>query len=283
MSQAFTTSTVGRARKAALRSRALQAVPWLRRHRIWVQGPLETWEKACSASQGYADFDHIERVVSATQSVLEGRAGFERDGLSFSIWQPEWPVLLALLRTVARLQRGVRVLDVGGALGGSYLRAARVANPMVDCWAVVEQRAFVERAESLELPSPLTFHDSLAAGLAIDPDLIIFGSVLQYLADPESSLTQANASNARVIALTRTPLADSDRNAPSVEHVPTRFGRMSYPMWILSGRRMMAKLSSWTTLLDEVALGGYMQSSGGLAFEWRDMVLERFTSPREEG
>lgn len=282
MSPAFTTSKTGRGRKAALRSRALQAVPWLRRHRIWVQGPLKTWEQASSSSRGYADSDHIERVAAATQSVLAGRAAFERDGLPFSDWEPEWPVLLALLRTVAQIQGRIRVLDVGGALGGTYLRAARVAESMVDCWAVVEQRAFVERAESLDLPRPLSFHDSLASGLATDPDLIIFGSVLQYLADPEPSLAQVKDSNAAVIALTRTPFADSDSNAPSVEHVPARFGSMSYPMWVLSRRRMTEWLSSWTTLFDEVALGGTMQTSGGLAFEWRDMVLERLPNLREE-
>jgi putative methyltransferase (TIGR04325 family) len=258
-----------------LRGRILPRTPVMRNHLIWVEGPFSDWATAENAASGYDDPLHVARVARATQAVLDGVAAFERDGVAFPEWQPDLPVALAILASHSRLSRPIRVLDVGGAMGGTFLRAAAVASPAIASWHVVEQDLMTARARQVVQDSRLTFGGSIESGVHLGPDLVILGSVMQYLKEPDAVLELIAASPATSIALTRTPLVTSSQHLPTIEHVPPRFGEMHYPMWLLSRKRLLAPLEEWQCLLDEGALGGTMMTPSGVEFQWRDLVFRR--------
>jgi putative methyltransferase (TIGR04325 family) len=255
-------------------------IPLLRSRRIWVEGPFSDWASAEKTATGYDDSTHVERVALATRAVIDGRAAYERDGVAFESWEPDLPVLLAVLSAVSRLGRPIRVLDVGGSMGGTFLRASVIARPSIGSWHVVEQEGMVACARAVTLDPCLTFGASLESGLALGPDLIIFGSVLQYLVDPDEAVAMAVASTAAVVALTRTPIVTAPQHLASVEHVPPIIGEMHYPMWLLSATCISEDFHDWVCHLDQESLGGCMVTSKGRAFQWRDLVFARDSHTR---
>lgn len=233
-----------------------------------------TWQQAIGSVDGYGDDSILERVASSTRLVEQGRGAFERDSVVFSEAEYVWPLLAALEHRAAADGR-LSVLDFGGALGSAY-RQHRVfldGLPHVT-WGVVEQPAFVAAGSTEFGTDRLSFHPTTASCIeSIHPNVVLLGSVLQYLEDPRAMLDQLFAAGATTVVIDRTPMSALDRDVLCVQHVPPTIYSASYPMWVLSGPRLLGAVpEGWSLITRYDSAHGEAITSGGLSFTWTGAI-----------
>lgn len=238
---------------------------------------VETWEAAVSGSVGYQDPRIIRQVKVASSRVSLGQADFERDGVTFSGDQVNWPIAGGLLLGAARHKGTLRVLDFGGSLGSQFFQCRRLLAhvPHVE-WTVVEQKSLVELGkEALSLPS-LRFLEADAESVPWNANTALFSSVLQYLNDPFEPLQKVIDAGADIIIVDRTPMSQGPRNVPAVQYGAMSFGTASYPAWILSEATFEGILEErYAAVARFSCQPGPMRTERGLALDWRGGVFVR--------
>jgi putative methyltransferase (TIGR04325 family) len=131
-----------------------------------------------------------------------------------------------------------RVIDFGGAFGGSY-RQYRAFHAKPVAWSVVEQPAMAELGKMHFRNADLDFHVSLEEALAAGPaDVILLSSVLQYLPAPYELIAAIRAARVPQVVVDRTPCSAQSRDILTVQKVPAEIYRASYPCWIFSRARL---------------------------------------------
>lgn len=217
----------------------------------------------------------LAKVEAAMADVDAGRAAFERDGVALAEPEYRWPVVAGLMRAAARGGGRVGVVDVGGSLGSTY-RQYRDLFAGVDVrWAVVEQQDFVD-ASGPYGDDRLSFHTTIPdAAAAIDPDVVLFSSVLQYLPEPHAALDQASATRATSLIIDRTAVTARPDDVPAVQIVPPSIYAAQYPVWLLSRRRLLDSLAGWTCVEEFPGLEPDARSRQGVPVEWRGFLLVR--------
>lgn len=199
----------------------------------WRTG-FSSWSEAVAASEGYEQGDILEATIAATRDVIAGRAAYERDGVVFDEVQYSWPLLAALLY-VAQGRSSLRVVDVGGGLGGTY----RQNRPMLEAvehvmWRVVELKETAEAGAAEFSTAELSFSSDLSSSLRDGVDLALFGSTLCYLEEPGEALGLVAASEARYVIIDRTPFISASDHEVTVQHVRMSRYQVSYPCWRFS-------------------------------------------------
>jgi putative methyltransferase (TIGR04325 family) len=242
------------------------------------EGDFATWEDAIAASTGYANASILAKVTEATLKVMRGEAAYERDSVLFDQIQYSWPVLAALMWAAARDGGHLSVLDFGGALGGGYHQNRRFLEAIEEVrWGVVEQPNYVAQGKALLESEQLRFFgtiDECAARLR--PNVILLGSVLQYLRDPDRVLQELERTPAKVMIIDRTPFASIEQDRISVQRVPPSIYVGSYPCRILSRERTrQTLLSGWNVLETFTCAEGTMNADGGLTFTFEGFILQR--------
>lgn len=236
-----------------------------------------SWEQALASVGGYGDTAILERVVEATRSVERGEAAFERDSVLFAQPEYSWALLSALLAAAVRDGR-LHVLDFGGALGSIYRQHRQFLDGVADLrWAVVEQSGFVRAGREEFTTDRLSFHDRIdAATEAVDPNVVLLGSSLQYLPSPQSTLDDLARTSARTLVLDRTPIAEAEADVLTIQTVPSSIYPASYPMWVLSRARIsLWAESAWRLQAAYSSDFPRIRTSGGLKFGWDGLILER--------
>ncbi|MGJ4950100.1 methyltransferase, TIGR04325 family [Bradyrhizobium sp. HKCCYLS20291] len=181
-----------------------------------------SWEAARDHATGYDQQSIRERLVAATERVVESNGQlFERDGVILAQPTPPFALLTFLLRAAARNDGALNVLDFGGSLGSTF----RQCSPFLEhvprlCWNVVEQAALSEVGRTRFSTSRLKFHDSVKdAAREGPPDVVIFSGVLQYLDDPYEVIAEVSASGASTVIIDRNPFSDSVNDVYAVQIV----------------------------------------------------------------
>ena len=144
----------------------------------------------------------------------------------------------------------LRVLDFGGACGAHYFTARYLVPHLRVTWCVVETRAMVAAARSLENGS-LMFAESIAAARSVlgEVDLVYSSGALPYLPDPESGLRELVAAGAPVLALARMALTPGppfvwiqesrlSANGPGPMPAGMPHGTAAYPGAVLNRQRV---------------------------------------------
>lgn len=233
-----------------------------------------TWHSASAASSGYSTRTIVEQVCSATQSVIDGKVAFERDGVTFSSPEYRWPVLAALLNVAAR-EGELRVLDFGGSLGSTFWQHQKFLTDIGVKWGVVEQPDFVSAGKSLKQNS-IEFFESIAeCQRTIAPNVVLLSSVLQYLSEPDFTLSELLESSANTLIIDRTPMSDSDANIPCIQRVPAHIYRASYPAWIFSRQWLITQLKDWSIKANFEGIEPEGVTTSGLHFSWNGLIAER--------
>jgi putative methyltransferase (TIGR04325 family) len=209
-------------------------------HIIRFDGDYVSWQDARRDADGYDAEAIVQRVYRSEIDVSEGRAADERDGVLFDAVQYSLPVMAALARIVCKLSRAPRVLDFGGAFGGSYRQYRAFGLPAGVSWNVVDQAEFVRLGKSSFETTELRFSENveevLAQGL---PDVALFSSVLQYIEDPSALVLQVTQAGVPHVIVDRTPCWKGERNVLSVQHVPPEIYEARYPCWIFSRSKLL--------------------------------------------
>ncbi|MBS0226290.1 MAG: methyltransferase, TIGR04325 family [Proteobacteria bacterium] len=241
---------------------------------ITYHGPFPSWDAACRSTTGYDEDAILQRIVASTQKVLSGEARYEQDGVVFPTPPPASHALTGLLLAASHNHGNLSVLDFGGALGSHYLRW----RPMLDSlpnvqWAIVEQPAFVAEGKRLFMDNPaLTFHERIST-VPMQPNAILASSVLQYLPDPYMVLRELIALRAETIVLDRLPYGIQD--AAIAQFVPTKLGKASYPLWVLSRSKIHGLLNDAYALAIEFAAPDQQIRTSGIKATYHGSIWVR--------
>jgi putative methyltransferase (TIGR04325 family) len=234
-----------------------------------------TWEQAVESVSGYGDESILERVATSTRQVEQGAGAFERDSVVFPEPEYVWPMLAALEHRAA-VDGRLSVLDFGGALGSAYRQHRAFLDDLAHVsWGVVEQPAFVAAGAAEFTTERLSFHHTIDACVqSIRPNVVLLGSVLQYLSDPHAALTQLFATGARTLIIDRTPASESKDDVLCIQHVPPTIYSASYPMWVLSASRLASSApAGWALASTYDSVHGRMITEAGLPFEWSGAIF----------
>ena len=252
---------------------------WLGR-RIRFQGDYPNWEAAARRGEGYDAQAILAKSRETTQMARSGAAAEARDGVALSHAADRYPMLTGLLRAAALNEGRLRVLDFGGALGGTYFACRPFLKGLAEVrWDVVEQPNFAECGREFFADDVLAFFSSLDEAFAHRrPDVVIFSSVLQYLEDPHAVMCGVVRQGVRHVVIDRTPVVSGERDIVTLQEVPARILRSSYPARLLTRASLLKPFGADYCLAGE--FDAIDAPVGGLARRVRFVgyLLERETS-----
>ena len=255
----------------------------LRLGRVWsgrgvrFQGEYESWSAAAAHAGGYDSDAILSRVLATTLAVRDGRAAYERDGVLFMSPEYPYPLLAGLLWAAAKRGGRLDVLDFGGALGSSYFQCLPwLKNLFALRWTVVEQPHFVACGRKQVADGVLGFSESIEDCVSnCIPDVALFSGVLQYLEHPSDVLNEISGLGIQQVIIDRSPIIESDTDLISLQVVPARIVRSSYPIRLFSRGSVLRPLESTYSVRAEFpAVDGVL---GGIRrrVEFRGFILER--------
>lgn len=218
-----------------LKSRIIQSLPpalflQLKGHGWY--GNFSSWEEAENHSNGYNQENILDKVKQALRMVKEGKAVYERDSVLFDHIEYAWELLAGLMWIAAQNKGRLSLIDFGGSLGSTYYQnRSFLASLQSVVWSVVEQPHFVETGRKEFQNDRLKFHHAIGDSLRTEgmAHCILFSGVLQYLPNPYPILNEAFASGVPYIIVDRTGFTLSDCERITVQQVPSKIYKASYP------------------------------------------------------
>jgi putative methyltransferase (TIGR04325 family) len=199
-------------------------------------GDYATWEDAASQCSGYAADVIFEKTKAAALAVKQGQALFERDSVLFHEEVYAWQMLSCLNAVAASDQGRLSILDFGGSLGSSYFQHRKFLQMLPSLsWTVVEQSHNVDFGSKNLEDGFLKFSPTISAAIEEAlPNVVLFGSVLEYLPRPFEVLEEVCSSGIRSIIIDRTAFLAGNRDRLTVQKVSPSIYDASYPAWFLS-------------------------------------------------
>lgn len=230
----------------------------LRLARSWTSRPAfsgryATWADARAAASGYEHPAIFEKALAAARAVRDGQAAFERDSVTFAEPAIHGPLLAGLLRSAARNQGRLRVVDFGGGFGSAWWQHRNWLGPEMDVvWEVIEQPHFVRAGKTEFEVGPLRFHHSLDECTAKPADaLILLSSVLPYLEDPHRLVADIVQRGFGHVLIDRTGFTGAGDDRLTLQRVPKSIYEATYPSWFFNRERLMRSFLSDYTLVAE--------------------------------
>lgn len=212
------------------------------------EGNFKTWQDALSKSDGYDKAEILEKCKDSLLMVKNNEKIYERDSVTFDYIQYSWPLLAQLLYISIENANKLNVLDFGGSLGSTYFQNRSYLNKLLKLnWIIIEQNNYVDTGKRYFESDELKFYNNLS-DIEIDefPNVIILGSVLQYLENPYSYINDLCNLNCNYIIIDRTPVCTSyltDRL--TVQNVPKEIYNASYPCWIFSENKLINSFNKY--------------------------------------
>ena len=216
-----------------------EAVPAARDNEY--EGSYASWGEAARLCTGYDEPSILDKTRAALLKVKRGEAAYERDSVLFERIEYSYPLLAYLLYIASKHDGSLRVLDFGGSLGSSYFQnRGRLSHLRELKWGVVEQPAQVAVGKRDFEDGSLCFFDTVPACLAaLQPQLILLSSVLQYLERPLDWLRAAPQWRLPYIIIDRAPLVGDRPSRLTIQTVPPTIYPARYPCWILNEQELL--------------------------------------------
>ena len=214
-------------------------------------GDYAKWEDAESECGGYDHTLIFDKVVASTNMVLAGKAEWERDGYLFYEQKYVYPLCAAILKcAVQNDNKGVRILDVGGALGSTYFQNKEFLADVKNLeYVIAEQENFAEYGHANLENDVLHFIDSRVDFSDYGRfDIVLMSASLQYVFAYKDMISKVIAAKPRYIILDR--ILVSNRMRVCKELVPEKIYKGSYPVWIYSEEEIMALLNTKYVLVE---------------------------------
>ncbi len=195
------------------------------------QHGFSSFEEARKKSSGYDQGAILESIRAASAEVRDGKAAYERDGVTFDEIQYSWPLLSCLLATPAEGGR-LRVLDFGGALGSSYRQteAFLKKSGLTLDWVVLEQEELARIGQLEFANSELSFTSDFNNLDSGNFDVVLFASSICYIPNPEEIFRKTIELGPKRIIFDRTPEAPGDSKLYGIQQVGKSIYRASYPI-----------------------------------------------------
>ncbi len=219
----------------------------------WFRGSYAAWADARARSTGYDSEAILERVLAATLAVRDGRAAFERDGVTFARHEDDAPLLAALQQLADRSGGRLSVIDVGGALGTTYWRHRWWLERLREFrWDIVERPPVVEAGRTHLADTPLRFFHTIADAEAQGPhDVLLASGVVQYLETPHDTVADWLERRVPFLIFNNLPVHAGAPDRLTVQHVPPSIYAASYPVWFFNRERFLTLFRGRYDLLRE--------------------------------
>src|SRR5262245_61016062 len=208
-----------------------------------LSGDYRSWDEAVRASSGYGSCIILERTKAALLKVKKGEAVYERDSVVLDHVDYAWPLLAGLMWVAGGSGGKLDVLDFGGSLGSAYFQNRAFLSRLAKVrWNIIEQPQHVSTGKEFFEDEHLKFYGSVEDCLAeAEPNVLILGSVLQYLEHPYEILCRLLELPCSHIIIDRTPFWNGPRDRLCVQNVPPEIYPASYPSWIFSRQRFLSQ------------------------------------------
>lgn len=215
-------------------------------------GNYITWKDACTDATGYDSQLIVEKVISSTKQVKEGKAAYEKDSVLFQKIDYSYPLLSCLLWIAAQKQGRLSILDFGGSLGSTYFQNKKILNELSNImWCIVEQSVFVKSGKEHFEDDRLKFYYSIEECLESNEiDVILFSSVLQYIEKPYELLDEIKKTNTQFVIIDRTAFIKKDDRI-TVQKVNPRIYKASYPCWFFNKEKFISYMKNDYELIVE--------------------------------
>ena len=203
-------------------------------------GEYDNWNNAYEDCKGYDDNAILEKVIRSTKKVLNCEAVWERDGYLFYEKKYNYYLCSAILRcAVQNGNQGVRILDIGGALGSSYFQNK---DYLIDVekleYVVAEQKGFADYGhENIENKNLKFMNSEEKYGDHGRFDIALMSASLQYICNYKSIINKIIKARPRYIILDRVLI--SDRTRICKETVPKKIYESSYPVIIFTEKEII--------------------------------------------
>jgi putative methyltransferase (TIGR04325 family) len=242
---------------------------------IFYSGNFNNWDEARSFSSGYDSTGILKKVKEATLMVKSGKAEYERDSVIFDHIEYSLPVISGLLLAASKNNGHLRVLDFGGSLGSTYFQNRKFLKELKSVkWGVIEQPHFVECGKKYFEDNQLLFFNTIEDCLQeFSPNVVIFGSVLQYIPNSTEILSQIEKINFSVLVIDRIPVSQYEKDQISIQYVPKEIYEANYPIWIFSKALLISiKCKHWK-LLEEFKSIGFVNFDNNLKFNYQSFLF----------
>lgn len=220
--------------------------------------------------------EFLERVFSAATAVATGSAIHMRDGSLFDEIHYSWPLLAGLLYAAAKSGGRLVVLDFGGSLGTTYFQNRRFLDKLESVeWHVVERDVYCDVATRYVQHPRLHFHRSIEACCAtgVEPGVILFSSVLQFLPDPWALMATIGELPVRHVLIDRCSISTEKRDRLTVFRASKAVvADMTRPMWFFDEARLLAALGPNFSLIERFA--GF-EALPSIPSQFNGYILER--------
>lgn len=202
-------------------------------------GDYDNWEAAYNDCEGYESENILNTVSSAINKVIEGEAAWERDGYLF--YEPKYVYCLcaAILRcAVQNENKGVRILDIGGALGSTYFQNRHYLADVKNIeYVVAEQDNFADYGHQNLENEVLKFIRSTDHWEKQKRfDIVLLSGSLQCIEQYEEIISKINRAKPRYVIIDR--IMVSSRMRICREIVPEWIYRSSYPIRVFSEKQI---------------------------------------------
>ncbi|GAB3813264.1 TIGR04325 family methyltransferase [Pontibacter rugosus] len=208
-------------------------------------GDYQNWQEASTQSSGYDSDEILNKVIHATQAVLNGEAEFERDSVLFYEKDYLFCLSTALLWVASQHNLNLNVLDFGGSLGSTFYQNRLFLENINLSWNIVEQKNFVEAGRKNFQNDRLKFHHSISECTLVEkPHIALLSSVLAYLPKPYEILEEIFLYDFEYLILDKHPLIEADKDRLTIQKVHPQIYNASYPAWFFSSRKFYDFLST---------------------------------------
>jgi putative methyltransferase (TIGR04325 family) len=222
-------------------------------------GDYKCWEDAVKDSIGYDSDIILSKVLDSSLKVINGKAAYERDSVTFRNIQYSWPLLAGLLWITSCKNNRLNIVDYGGSLGSSYRQNKAFFKHLQELrWSIVEQEKFVRCGkEHFENEHLKFYYDLKTCYLENQPDTILFSSVIQYLEKPYTLLEEVLSFKFDFLIFDRTTFIESGDDRLTIQKAKPTIYRASYPAWFFNREKFLAFLKRDYELVAEFdALAG---------------------------
>jgi len=239
-------------------------------------GNFSTWADASAKCEGYSSAAIFEKTKCAALAVKAGEGMFERDSVLFKAEEFRWELLACLNLVAAKTAGRLSVLDFGGSLGSSYFQHRKLLQCLPDLsWCVVEQPHYVDFGANHLQDERLKFYPTIKdACSSCRPNVVLFGSVLEYLPEPFKILKDVFSAGIPFIVIDRTAFCSGDRDRLTIQKVSPEIYDASYPAWFFSLEKFenFMKAASFEMMADWICeddfpLAGETTSFRGFFFQ----------------
>lgn len=190
-------------------------LPDKKRADIYFVGDYKNWNEAYQdCGGGYEAENIIDHVIGATKKVLDGEAAWERDGYLFYEQKYVYQICAAILRcAVQNKNEGVRILDIGGSLGSTYLQNKTYLAEIKNLeYVIAEQDNFADYGHRNREDGVLKFIKSTEDYTKYGRfDIILLSGSLQCISNYEEIIAKIIEAGPRYIVIDRIMIGERMR------------------------------------------------------------------------